>query len=782
MKTRAAFAVMVLCAASITYTLGISPAVAAPQDRELVSVSSAEVQGGSNSTNPSVSRDSRFVAFSSDATNLVVGDTNGTTDVFVRDRLLGTTERVTVDSIGAQGNGFSNQPWISGNGQFVAFNSAASNLVAGDTNGVVDIFVHDRQTDATERVSVDGAGGQSNGPSPTFDGPSISADGRYVTFASGATNLVAVDLNGKRDYFLHDRDTDQTELVTVSSTEVQGTGDTADGGFGPSRATVSDDGNFVAFSSRSNNLAGTDLDSSNPDDVFVRNRQMGTTELISVDTSGVAAGRNSIQPVISADGRFVAFSSGGLAIAEPKSNFGNTVYRRDRQAGTTEVASQSDSGGQSGGFNNNVAMSPDGRRIAWATNAFLEGDLNGFVDVFVRDLDTDTTEWVSIPPGGGQGTNHSVQPALSAHPGVAVWLAYGDNLAPGDVNGKLDIIVQHGYDLTPPTITPTVSGTVGANGWYVSDIDVTWTLSDPESAITSQSGCDPTTVSTDTTEAGVTFTCYAMSAALPTSQAVTVKRDATAPTIDHTIVPASPDGSNGWYRSSPTVTFGCEDPTPGSGLLSCLADGEPGPSKSLGESATAQSVAGTATDEGGNVSIDSAQDLLVDLTDPTVTCASPTPTFEQGEAGAEVTAAVSDGISGPEAVSVSAAADTSDLGDFVADVTGRDVAGRSTVASCSYRVRDLPTAPAIGPATRGAGQATVSWTPPGSDGGSPITGYIVTPYIGTVAQPPRRFDSIATQQIVTGLTPGTTYTFKVAAINDVGTGPQSLASNSVRPK
>jgi HYR domain/WD40-like Beta Propeller Repeat len=171
----------------VIMTSGIS--LAAPGDTTRESVSSSGNPGNNHSFEPSISADGRYVAFSSDASNLVASDTNNTRDIFVRDRETGTTERVSVDSSGAQANDFSVVASISKDGRSVAFESVASNLVAGDTIRN-DIFVRDRETGTTERVSVDSSGTQGNGPSI---GPSMSADGRFVAFSSAATNLVAGD-------------------------------------------------------------------------------------------------------------------------------------------------------------------------------------------------------------------------------------------------------------------------------------------------------------------------------------------------------------------------------------------------------------------------------------------------------------------------------------------------------------------------------------------------------------------------------------------------------------
>ena len=176
---------------------------------ERVSVSSSEAQANGGSFNSSISADGRFVVFHSYASNLVAGDTNGESDVFIRDRLAGTTERITVDSSGSQANSYSyvtaGEPnTVSPDGRFVVFISDASNLVDGDTNGEWDVFIRDRQLGLTERVSVSSAGAQTNAIS--FAG-ALSSDGRYVAFESTAANLVIGDLNNKDDIFVRDRQT-----------------------------------------------------------------------------------------------------------------------------------------------------------------------------------------------------------------------------------------------------------------------------------------------------------------------------------------------------------------------------------------------------------------------------------------------------------------------------------------------------------------------------------------------------------------------------------------------
>jgi Tol biopolymer transport system component len=180
-----------------------------------VSVDSNGVEANDDSFTPASSADGRFVAFQSSASNVVAGDTNGTSDVFVHDRQTGQTSRVSIASDGAQANPHSRfpsgDPSISADGRFVAFHSGANNLVAGD-NFFADVFVHDRQTGQTSQVSVASDGAQGDRDSLA---PSISADGRFVAFHSEGANLVMDDTNGVADVFVHDRQTRQTSRVSV---------------------------------------------------------------------------------------------------------------------------------------------------------------------------------------------------------------------------------------------------------------------------------------------------------------------------------------------------------------------------------------------------------------------------------------------------------------------------------------------------------------------------------------------------------------------------------------
>ncbi len=290
------------------------------QTTERVSVATGGAQATGTSFTGAISADGRFVAFYSDAINLVSGDTNAAFDVFVHDRQTGTTERVSVATGGVQAiGGDSYAPSISADGRFVAFYSLATNLVSGDTNAAFDVFVHDRQTGTTERVSVATGGAEANNTSLY---PVISADGRFVAFWSDATNLVSGDTNAAYDVFVHDRQTGTTERVSVATGGGQATG----GSYSPS---ISADGRFVAFYSLATNLVGSDTNGKA--DVFVHDRQTGTTERVSVATNGAqATGGDSANPAISADGRFVAFESDATNLIGGDGNGFRDIFVRDR--------------------------------------------------------------------------------------------------------------------------------------------------------------------------------------------------------------------------------------------------------------------------------------------------------------------------------------------------------------------------------------------------------------------------------------------------------------------
>jgi Tol biopolymer transport system component len=209
---------------------------------------------------PSISADGRYVAFRSNATNLVAGDTNGSPDIFIRDLTLRTTARVSLTNGGAQANSWSYVPFLSADARYVVFESDATNLVTGDTNVARDVFVRDRTARTTTRVSVTNTGAQSNGESRIG---SISADGRYVAFQSVATNLVSGDTNAVADVFVRDRTAGTTTRESVSNAGAQGDAYSV-------AARISAGGLHVVFSALAGNLVSGDTNGTT--DIFVRSR------------------------------------------------------------------------------------------------------------------------------------------------------------------------------------------------------------------------------------------------------------------------------------------------------------------------------------------------------------------------------------------------------------------------------------------------------------------------------------------------------------------------------
>jgi Tol biopolymer transport system component len=265
-----------------------------------VSMSSSGAEADNYSGNASISENGRFVAFQSTADNLVPGDTNTQQDVFVRDLKNGKTRRVSVSSAGTEGDDSSSAPSISADGRLVAFSSQATTLVPNDGNATGDIFVNDRKTHRTRRVSVSSSGAEADGFSYNF--PSLSANGRFVAFASHATNLVGHDLNGKTDIFLRDLDKKTTKLISVSSSGEQANNDS----FLVDPLVVSNDGGEVAFISLATNLlaGGT-----TGEQVFLRDVKKHKTRLLNVSGSGVQGDGNSFDPSMTPDGRSISFSS-----------------------------------------------------------------------------------------------------------------------------------------------------------------------------------------------------------------------------------------------------------------------------------------------------------------------------------------------------------------------------------------------------------------------------------------------------------------------------------------
>jgi len=402
----------------------------APGQLELISRSSAGVQGNSWSSGPpAVSASGQFTAFHSYSDNLVANDTNVNYDIFLRDRLAGTTVRVSVDSSGLQASGSSVYPSISADGNLIAFASTASNLAPGDTNGTWDVFVHDRASGQTRLVSRSTAGVQGNMNS---EFPSLSADGRCVAFQSFATNL-APDPNGfTRDAFVHDLMTGETTLVSVGDLG-QAANDNCDG------TTISDDGRLVAFHSSATNLVLGDTNGLT--DVFVRDRIAATTVRVSVDSAGAQSTDGySFNPAFSGDGRFVAFqSSATLASIDIDGGFFD-VYLFDRVAGRTLAVTAADPAFPADTPTTVPAISGDGRQIAFQIAVLVEPCVYR-THVFLHDRAMRSSRALSQHQGV-LGNDDSSDPAISATGGVIAFASEASNLVRGDGNAAGDVFVH----------------------------------------------------------------------------------------------------------------------------------------------------------------------------------------------------------------------------------------------------------------------------------------------------------------------------------------------------
>jgi Tol biopolymer transport system component/PKD repeat protein len=399
---------------------------------EMVSVASDGTRGDGDSREPAVSADGRYVAFESQASNLVADDTNGTWDIFVHDRQTGETERVSVASDGTQANGGSFAPELSTDGRYVAFESWAGNLTADATYLVRNIFVHDRQTGETERVSVasDGSGGNDRSVAPA-----LSADGRYVAFASWASNLVADDTNGTWDIFVHDRQTGETERVSVASDGTQGNDRS-------SYPALSADGRYVAFESQASNLVADDTNL--VQDIFVHDRQTGETERVSVASDGSGGNYLSFAPALNADGGYVAFSFRTSALVAEGVRAVQDIFVHDRQTGETERVSVASDGTQGDDSSLYPALSADGRYVAFESGAsnLVADDTNGAWDIFVHDRQTGETERVSVASDGSEGNYYSHAPALSVDERYVAFMSLANNLVMNDIDFIQDIFIR----------------------------------------------------------------------------------------------------------------------------------------------------------------------------------------------------------------------------------------------------------------------------------------------------------------------------------------------------
>ncbi|MGH2711882.1 MAG: TolB family protein [Actinomycetota bacterium] len=446
-----------------------------PGITEWLSASPEGLQNDGNAWHSSITPDGRYVAFGSQASTLVPEDANDVEDIFVVDRTTGAVERASVASSGTEGNDTSYGPVISAEGRFVAFTSHASNLVAGDTNAAMDVFVKDLLTGKMERASVSSSGFQGNDRS--FD-PDMTPDGRYVVFQSAASNLDTPDTNGPCgqtgssgcDVFVYDRMTKKTERVSEAADGTEANG--------PSGWTneISADGRFVSFYSFADNLVPGDT---NPfSDIYVKDRATGNIEIVSVSSDGTQGTAGATWNSMSADGRYVAFVSLAPNLVPGDANDADDVFVHDRETRTTVRVSVSSAGAEANGGADNGEITDDGRYVMFTSGATNldpldndsgcnTGDASG-CDVYLHDMVTGITELVSVSSDGVPGAAPTFSGALTPGARLLTFDGYADGLVPGDDNGRSDIYLRdRGPDqgIGALDVAATGGDNVSVSGW-----------------------------------------------------------------------------------------------------------------------------------------------------------------------------------------------------------------------------------------------------------------------------------------------------------------------------
>jgi hypothetical protein len=477
-----------------------------------VSTSSGGGEGNGNSLLPALSADGRYVAFVSAAPNLTPDDGDAVYDVFVRDRATGTVVLVSKSTAGVKGDRDSGDPnsygmggpATSADGRFVAFSSLATTLVPGSNGGII---VHDRDADADGVFDEPGAVATSN-VAVAMDGshrhgqyPAISATGRFVAFATMASDLVPADTNDTRDVFVRDRDPDGngvfdepanaiTERVSLGAGGVQGNGES-----GRPDVAISDDGNVVAFLSYASNLI--QYDTNDVRDVFVRIRSTGITKRVNVSSSGQASTYYEAYDVgLSGNGRIIAFSTQDPTLYTTGPDYGGVgpegseVLIHDRVTGvTTTWAEDAPGGRRARDQSDHPVLNRDGSIVAFQTRfgrARFDGGLEkNDVEFYVHDRVTKTTSSVSMrAPDGAPTTVLGRGIALSSDGSTGAFDSEGIDIVSEDQNGLRDVFVDScpvvaggparfsSCDPVPfPVLTPGERALFGAGAREFQDVD-----------------------------------------------------------------------------------------------------------------------------------------------------------------------------------------------------------------------------------------------------------------------------------------------------------------------
>ncbi|MBK7642997.1 MAG: PD40 domain-containing protein [Planctomycetes bacterium] len=405
---------------------------AAAQTTLAISVDPSGAPSDGRSSNVRGTPDLRVVVWHSDATNLVAGDSNGFRDAFWRDTYTGQTQIVSVGDHGQLGDASSQWPTVSADARFVAFQSFASNLVPGDTNGLADVFVRDRLAGTTVCGSLGQGGAPADGSSRY---PMISRDGRLLVFESNATNFAPGDTNGLKDIYLRDLVSGSARCLSLGVGAVPADGDSG-------APTFSPDNTHVVFESLATNLVPGDTNA--VQDIFVCDLASGALVRASEDANGVGADGPSYDPYLSLDGRWVIFRSRATNLVPGDTNAIMDIFVKDLQTGAVTRESMTWYGGQVRWDCYAPWITPDGRYSIFSTldSHVVPGDLNGVSDLFLHDRLLGGYERVNLDYLGQESDGGANYPVPSDDASRMIFDSVGAGLAPNDTNGVRDVFLR----------------------------------------------------------------------------------------------------------------------------------------------------------------------------------------------------------------------------------------------------------------------------------------------------------------------------------------------------
>lgn len=389
---------------------------------------------GGDSWLPVISDNGRYVVYQSEATNLVSGDTNTYIDVFLYDNVTKSTIRANRGPNGLQANGPSSQPAISGNGRYVVYQSNANNLVTGDTNNVADIFLYDTLNKITTRVNRGPNGAQATGGDSW--NPDISYDGRYIVYQSSAKNLVPGDTNNFWDIFLYDTVTKTTTRVNRGPNGAQASGGSSN------QPAISGNGRYVVYTSSATNLVSSDTN--NEQDIFLYDTVTKTTIRANRGPNGAqATGGESNLADISSDGRYIVYYSYATNLVTGDTNNAADIFLYDTATKSTIRANRGPNGLQANAGSYSSKISSSGRYVVYYSDAnnLVSVDNNSKKDIFLYDTVTKTTIMVSKGLNGAQTTDQSFNPAVSSDGRYVVYNSMAANIVNGDTNGLMDVFL-----------------------------------------------------------------------------------------------------------------------------------------------------------------------------------------------------------------------------------------------------------------------------------------------------------------------------------------------------